>query len=136
MTFEHLFSSYWWLMFPIFWMVMSVWRMLSGERRTSAIMRTIRTYVEQGKEPPPELLKLASRVDWDEEREERDPNAPAPPRSSNAWSFITFAAISAGFGTGYYLNQTEDWAFAFLIVAVVMGVMAVGALAILISGRK
>lgn len=137
MNFADLFASYWWLMFPIFWMGMSVWRTLSGERRTNSVMRTIRAYVEQGKEPPPELLKLAARGDWDDDpRVQRDPMAPQPPSRSNAWSFITFAAISAGFGTGYWLNRGAEWSFAFLIVAVVMGVMALGALAILLSGRR
>lgn len=137
MTFVELFSRFWWLVFPIFWMAMSVWRTLSGERRSNSVMRTIRAYVEQGKEPPPELLKLAARGDWDyDPREVRDPMAPPRASRSNAWSFITFAALAAGFGVGYYFNQGAAWSFAFLVVAVVMGVMALGALAILLSGRR
>ncbi len=57
-------------------------------------------------------------------------------KSNRAWTFVVFLALAAGFGTGYYFMRAESWSFAFLIVAVTMGVMAVGALLLLIFGRK
>ncbi len=128
MSFTQFFASYWWLMFPVFGMFMAVMGMFQSERRTNQTMDLIKSYVDQGKEPPPELLKLAAQDS------EGKPSQTAG--ENRAWSFIVFTAISAGLGTGYYFVQAEDWAFAFLIGAVIMGVMAVGALLLLVLARK
>ncbi len=132
MTFAEFFSHYWWLMFPVFGMLMAVMGMFQDDRRSQKTIDLIRYYVEQGKDPPPELLRLASQdadsAAWRGSR--------AGSGSNPAWSFIVFAALAAGLGTGYYFVRAEDWAFAFLIGAVATGVMAIGALFILIFGRK
>jgi hypothetical protein len=129
MTFAEFFRDFWWLMFPIFGMGMAVMGMFQDDRRSQKTMDLIKSYIDQGKEPPPELLKLATQdadsASW------RDSGQP-----SRGWSFVVFAALAAGFGTGYYFVRAEDWAFAFLIAAVATGVMAVGALFILVFGRK
>jgi hypothetical protein len=129
MTFAEFFRDFWWLMFPIFGMLMAVMGMFQDDRRSQKTIDLIRTYVEQGKDPPPELLKLASQ--------ESDSAAwRGSGETSRGWSFIVFAALAAGLGTGYYFVRAEDWSFAFLIGAVATGVMAVGALFILLFGRK
>jgi hypothetical protein len=124
-----LFVSFWWLIFPIFGMAMGFWGMISSERRSARVLDLIKSYVDQGKEPPAELLKLATSD------EEFVANSPAGRRQNNSWSFVVFAALAAGFGVGYYFVRAEDYAFAFLIVAVVMAVMAVGALFIVLTSR-
>lgn len=129
MTFAEFFRDFWWLMFPLFGMGMAVVGMVQSERRATKAMDLIRSYVDQGKEPPADLLKLAVKQDEDDA-------GGGSSGDSRAWSFIVFAAISAGLGTGYYFVRTEEWAFAFLIGAVATGVMAVGALFILIFGKK
>ncbi|MGE0739893.1 MAG: hypothetical protein AB7O98_01015 [Hyphomonadaceae bacterium] len=131
MSFEELFRGYWWLIFPIFGMAMAILGMIQSERRTDRVMDLIRSYADQGKEPPPELLRMAAQsMDEDAQggRQSRE--------HSSLWTFIVFAALTAGFGVGYYMIRAEDWAWAFLLVAVVMGVMALGALLILVLGRK
>lgn len=126
MTFADFFAAYWWLMFPVFGMLMAVMGMFNEDRRTTKTMDLIKSYIDQGKEPPPELLKLAaSESDYGR-------GGSASPADNRAWSFIVFTAIAAGFGVGYYFVQAQDWSFAFLIGAVVMGVMALGALVLLI----
>jgi hypothetical protein len=130
MTFAALFSQYWWLMFPIFGMGMAVLGMFQDDSRSRKTMDLIKSYVDQGKEPPPELLKLATQ-DADSAAWRGDSK-----KSDGAWTFIVFAGVSAGLGTGYYFVRAEDYAFAFLIGAVATGVMAVGALVLLISGRR
>ncbi|MEZ5970326.1 MAG: hypothetical protein R3C31_00780 [Hyphomonadaceae bacterium] len=127
---EELFRDYWWLMFPIFGMGMGLWGMVSSERRSRDVMNVIRSYVEQGKEVPPELLRMA-QSDW-----EPALHAPRSPRNSNLWSFFTFAALSAGFTVGWWYIRGEQWSFAFLVVAVTMGVLALGALIITIASRR
>jgi hypothetical protein len=129
MTVE-LFRDFWWLIFPIFGLIMAVWGMASSESRSKRVMDLIKSYVDQGKDPPPELLKLAA--------EDADYSARTPQtrQQNNAWSFVVFAALAAGFTTGWWFVQGEDYAFAFLIVAVTMGVLAVGSLFIFLLGRK
>lgn len=130
MSFTDLFVGYWWLIFPVFGMAMGFWGMISSERRNARVLDLIKSYVDQGKEPPAELLKFATSD------EEVVANSPSGRRQNNSWSFVVFAALAAGFGTGYYFVRDEDYAFAFLIVAVVMAVMAVGALFIVLTGRS
>ncbi len=131
MTFEELFRGYWWLMFPIFGMVMALVGMFQTEDRSRQVMKLIKSYLDQGKEPPPELLKMAQdRSDY-----EMDFGVPAQ-RSSGLWSFVVFLALSAGFGVGYWWIREESYSFAFLIVAVTMGVLAVGSLIIALAQRR
>jgi hypothetical protein len=131
MTFAQFFHDFWWLMFPLFGMLMAVMGMFQDDRRSQKTMDLIKSYVDQGKDPPPELLKLASQdADSAAWRGSRDGS------NSRAWSFIVFAALAAGLGTGYYFVRAEDWAFAFLIGAVATGVMAAGALFLLFFGNR
>jgi hypothetical protein len=131
MTFEEFFRDFWWLIFPVFGMFMAVWGMMQSDQRSRRALDLIRSYADQGKEPPAELLRMATQGDGD------GFGAPPPSRqNSKAWTFIVFAAIAAGFGVAWYMLQGEDYEFAFALVAVVMGVMAFGALVLLIFGRK
>jgi hypothetical protein len=128
MSFAEFFRDYWWLMFPIFGMAMAVMGMFQSERRSNQAMDVIKSYIDQGKEPPAELLKLAAEGDNARPRN--------TPQDHRAWSFITFAAIAAGMGTGYYFVQSQDWSFVFLIGAVTMGVMALGSLVLLFTRKS
>ncbi|MGD9967720.1 MAG: hypothetical protein AB7T59_14455 [Hyphomonadaceae bacterium] len=131
MTFEEFFRDFWWLMFPVFGMCIAVIGMFQAENRSRQVMDLIKSYVEQGKEVPPELLKMAQeRSDY-----QMDVGVPAK-RNDSAWTFVVFLALSAGFGVGYWWARDEEWAFAFLIVAVTMGVLAVGALVIALVQRR
>jgi hypothetical protein len=105
--------------------------MFQAESRNRQVITLIKSYVDQGKEPPPELLKMAQeRSDY-----EMDVGVPAK-RNDGAWTFVVFLALAAGFGAGYWWVRAESWAFAFLIVAVTMGVLAVGSLIIAIIQRR
>ncbi len=123
---EDLFRQFWWLIFPIFGMAMGLIGMLQTEHRAKSAIDLIKTYAEQGKDPPPELLQLAVR----------DAEGSSESKNGRAWTFVVFAALAAGFGVGYYVVRAEDYAFAFLIVTVVMAVLAIGSLLILIFGRE
>ncbi len=130
---EELFRDFWWLMFPIFGMIMAGTGAFTSERRSRNVIDLIRTYTDRGQEPPPELLKLAAK-DWDEEGNVTSPQSRT---QSNGWSFFTFAALAAGFAVAYaFIQKAEDWAWIFLAVAAGMAVMAVGALVMLYLGRK
>ncbi len=131
MTFGDFFSQYWWLIFPLFGMAMAFQGMNHSERRTRSMVDLIRAYADQGKEPPPELLRLAQKGMQDE-----DSSDSGSSKNSGAWTFVVFAGVAAGFSVGWWVSRDQDYAFAFLIIAVTMGVMALGALLILIFGRK
>lgn len=133
MNMEELFRDFWWLIFPIFGMFMAIFGMMQSDRRAKTMIALIKSYTDQGKEPPPELVRLAARR-FDNDGD--DGVAHARGRHSGAWSFVTFAALAAGFATGWWWVREESYAFAFVIVAVTMGVLAVGSLLILIFGRK
>jgi hypothetical protein len=131
MSFEEFFRDFWWLMFPVFGMFIAVIGMFQAENRSRHVLTLIKSYVDQGKEPPPELLKMAQeRSDY-----EMDVGVPSQ-RNSGSWRFVVFLALAAGFGVGYWWVHTEVWAFAFLIVAVTMGVLAIGSLIIALTSRR
>ena len=132
MTFADLFDQYWWLIFPIFGMAMGFWGMLSNERRSRSMMEVMKSYIDQGKEPPPELMRFMS-MKYDEFG---GLESPSDRTSDRVWTFIVFAAITTGAGVTYWYNRSEDWSWAFLTVGVVMAVMAVGALGLLLFNRK
>lgn len=131
MNFEQLFYSFWWLIFPVFGMAFAFVGMIQSEGRSRKVMELIKSYVDQGKEPPPELLRMAR------DPSDYDMGWSGAPRGQhgNAWSFVVFAALAAGFAVGWWFVQEESFAFAFLIVAVTMGVLSLGALLILLLGR-
>ena len=130
MEFEVLFRQFWWLIFPIFGMFMAIWGMIANERRAREAMGVIKSYVDQGKDPPQELVDLAAGGD-DYRHSSRHSRG-----QNGAWSFVTFAALATGFGAGYYVVRDQEYAFAFLIVALIMGVMALGALMMLLFAPK
>jgi hypothetical protein len=119
------FRHFWWMIFPLFGMFMGVLGMFMGTWRSRQAMNLIKSYVDQGKEPPPELIRIASGAS------DGEGGARMSPQQSSGWSFVVFAAIAAGFGTAYYSVRNEQFAFAFLMVTVIMGVMALGALIML-----
>ncbi len=133
---EELFRDYWWLIFPIFGMFMAVRGMSHSEHKTRDVIALIRTYTDQGKEPPPELLHLAAKGLRDED-DDASSSTPQSRRRGWVWTFFIFAGLAAGFATGYaFASPTEDWAWVFLAVAVAMAVMALGALVMLAFGGK
>ena len=55
--FYWLFSRFWWLGFPLFWMVTAMAKLWSRHTRANRALDIVKSYADQGKEPPPELLK-------------------------------------------------------------------------------
>ena len=58
-------GHYWWLIFPLGYMVISLIRLLYRRSIESDRMRLIKSYTDQGKEPPEVLLKGLNTKDWD-----------------------------------------------------------------------
>jgi hypothetical protein len=53
---EELFRSYWWLMFPVGWMVFGAFRGWLAYRARRDAMDLLKSYAEAGREPPAALV--------------------------------------------------------------------------------
>lgn len=116
-----LFAQFWWLIFPVMGMVYGLVGLLQKGRTQSRAFDLLRAYAEQGKDPPPELLKALSEHNLPEGAEAHA----GGPATSAWWTFFVFLALTAGFGFGYtQLGENGRWAF--MLVAIVMGVLAAG----------
>ena len=56
--FYSLFSAYWWLLFPLGWAIFRLIRLSLEHKRASQALELIKTYSDQGKEVPPDLMKV------------------------------------------------------------------------------
>jgi len=134
-TFVSLFRQFWWLIFPLWWMVLRVVRTFRQQSAQDRALEVLRIYAAQGKEPPPEVLKALTQTRAHED-DYGDGVTSGPLYQSHAansatsawWTFFVFAALAGGFGYGALYFFTDDARGAFTIVAVIMGVLAAGSL--------
>jgi cytochrome bd-type quinol oxidase subunit 2 len=128
MDFADLFQRYWWIIFPIFGMGMAVLGLADSSRRTRQMMDLMKTYAEQGKDPPPELIKaLNNQMDYN--------NSMGSDSASRWWTPVVFTALAAAFAVATWHTKVEDYNWAFLMVTVLFSVFAVGAFLIALSSR-
>jgi hypothetical protein len=144
--------SFWWLIFPLMGFFYGAYGMYLNHRRSQQAMDILRTYAQQGKDPPPEVMAAVTGV---------RPAAPAAPAADPyqvpdgpgyawgapwgwgpgwsrrggwrgpwwSWSrVVTFAAIAIGFAFAgrYYVGPDGEAVVAFNMIAIIMGVLAVG----------
>jgi hypothetical protein len=116
-------------------MLYGVLGMIHQNNAQNRTMDLLRTYAEQGKEPPPELLKALSQGG-------EPPNMMGVRQDRLAgawWTFFVFIALTGGFAVGAG-SFGDDAHSAFLVVTVVMGILAFGALVMALmatfAGRK
>jgi len=133
--FYELFSRFWWLMFPVYWMVIHAIR---SSRRSSSqdhALEVLRTYAARGEQPPPEVLKaltqLSHHPDDDDGMGAGTGGVYQASRQGGVagawWTFFVFLALTGGFAVGVNGFSTDGGAHtAFLIVTVVMAFLAVG----------
>jgi hypothetical protein len=90
-NFYSLFSAYWWLLFPLGWAIFRMVRLSMEHLRAEKALDLIKTYADQGKEVPPELLKILQQP----EKKNRSPQDQA--RSwTLAGSVLAAAAVAFG----------------------------------------
>ena len=140
---ESLFRDFWWLMFPLAWIIGSAFSSFFRYRSQKNALDLVRTYVERGQEPPEALLRMVEKPHdpdaamWEMTSEPSKPRAPRV--AADYWSlFGLFAALAAGFGFAGAFTGIDRGSGAFLIVAVTMGAVAVWALinAVVRRGEK
>lgn len=138
--FAELFSRFWWLMFPLYWMVIHAIR---SSRRSSShdhALEVLRVYAQRGEQPPPEVLAALTKLSQHPEDDMMgmgssvDASSRSGTASSAWWTFFVFLALTGGFAVGVNGFNTDGGAHtAFLIVTVVMAFLAVGSFIMAIS---
>jgi hypothetical protein len=135
--FYWLFSRFWWLIFPLFWMGAMVMAHWSRHARANRALDIIKSYADQGKEPPPELLKglqggVGGYCGW-----------------GGGWRYsfearlhrtILFGALAIAFGFLYFWRggdvQGYHHGFGFLIPTVIFTALALSNLLSLMFAPK
>ena len=132
---EQLFRDFWWLLFPLGWLVAGGFNSLLNYQRQKRALELMRTYAEKGQEPPESLIRLLGKgSDGDASI---TPQASVERDAAGYWSLVAlFAVMSLGFaGAGYFTNLDRGTG-AFFIVAVTLGAVGVWALVnALMQGR-
>jgi hypothetical protein len=63
--FFELFNRYWWLLFPLCWGIGALVKNIFRHHRATDALTLVKTYADQGKEPPPELLAVLRQTERD-----------------------------------------------------------------------
>lgn len=118
-----LFSHYWWLIFPLFWMAYAMVRLWLRHSRANRSLDVLKSYAEHGKEPPAEVLAaLKDRHDSDGRRHKGP---------EDGWNrFFLFAGLAVAFAVVAFVpnDMTDGNEFAFVFVAIIMVGLALGGL--------
>ena len=141
---EDMFRQFWWLIFPLSWFVFGAYQSWLSYRANRDTLDLIKSYAQSGREPPPELLaKLSKRWNDGDDLDEADDDDRSRRRHyrrwrhrRHGWSRVAlFGCLGVGFAfasmTGFYGNAGP----AFIIVAFVMGALAVSSVVSILVDR-
>ncbi|HVV28043.1 MAG TPA: hypothetical protein VHC40_08765 [Rhizomicrobium sp.] len=126
---------FWWLIFPLFWMVAAVARHWTYHLRANRVLDLVKSYADQGKEPPPELLKALQgpfRHDGSEWREHRHSHR-------HGWRGVfLFTALALAFAVMAWQADAgiHDHATGLVFVAIIMAGLAAGNLVAALAQRR
>ena len=118
-----LFSRFWWIIFPLFWMAYAMVRLWLRHSRANRTLDIFKSYAEHGKEPPPEVLAALN------ERHDLDVHRQSGPE--HGWKrFFLFAGLAAAFVFVALVGNDvgDDHQYAFIFVAIIMIGLALGGL--------
>ena len=132
---EDLFRSYWWLIFPLSWFVISAYQNWLSYRANKDTLDLIKTYAQAGREPPPELLARLNKRWNEDENEERDERPRYRRRRQRTWyQAALFGCLCLGF-TYASVTDLYEAGPAFIIVAFVMGALSVASVVSMLVDR-
>jgi hypothetical protein len=122
MDFGEIFQRFFWLIFPVMGMVWGMIDLAARHKRARHGMDLIKSYVDQGKEPPPELLKFLDPKGnvYGESRQNGGGWVAVFLFGSLATAFILFGVVQ---GEGSLRNMMP-----FFFVAIIMGGLCLGLL--------
>jgi hypothetical protein len=132
--FADLFSRFWWLIFPLYWMVIHTIRSSRRSSSQDRALEVLRIYAAKGEQPPPEVLKALTQMSSSPDDDGMGTGGVYSPPSQRGgavgawWTFFVFLALTAGFAAGINGLGGDDGQArsAFMIVTVIMAFLAVG----------
>lgn len=137
---EDLFRSYWWLLFPVGFFIASAFEQVMRYRRHRDTLDLIKSYADQGREPPQALLdKIAARDPEELEYEDRASERRARRRYRRyrtGWdAVVLFGVLAVGFGVAA-VSGLYHAGGAFLIVTFVMAALCLSSLVNVLLNRR
>lgn len=137
MDFGTLFSSYWWLLFPLAFFVAAGWNSFMRYQRVKAKTDVLKAYAQSGKEPPADLVAALERDekrdDWDEDNSDSSSSG----GGSTVFLVVLFSGLSAVFAYVGYMGWLGGERTSMYFVAMILGVLAAAFLfSGMFSGRK
>lgn len=137
---EDLFRSYWWLLFPLGFFIASAFDQIMRYQRHRDTLNLIKSYTDQGKDPPAALVDRIAEREHDElEDEDRESERRARRRyrrRRGGWdAVVLFGVLALGFGfaAGSGLYNASG---AFLIVTFVMVALCLSSLVNALMNRR
>jgi hypothetical protein len=133
---EELFRDYWWLVFPLGAFAFGAWDRWLAHKRSRDQLDLLRSYIDKGKDPPPELLRgLREEAEADDDvlglSMGGSRRARRAYRRDYRWGpywqwrgVIITGAVAAGFWWASEYSGIHDAEPAFRIVAVIMTFVA------------
>ncbi len=121
---------FWWLIFPIMWFVFGIFRMALKHRSDRDTLELMKTYAQQGKDPA-EIAKALGDTPsgWDSRWDRRWARRSWRYTPYSAWQrAISAICIAGGFWLATYYLHWPWYGPGLTIVAVIMSVVAAGAL--------
>ena len=143
---EDLFRSYWWLLFPAGFFIASAFDQVMRYFRHRDTLDLIKSYTDQGKEPPAALVeRVAGKLQADEvaddnedgwdDRAERRRYRRLRRRERGWYQVVLFGVLAAGFG---FASASDLYSAhgAFLIVTFVMAALCLASLVTVLTSRR
>ncbi len=121
---------FWWLIFPIMWFVFGIFGMALKHRRDRDALDLMKTYAQQGKDPA-EIAKVLGdgTSGWESRWDRRWARHAWRYTPYGAWQrAITAICVAGGFWLATYYLGWPWYGPGLTIVAVIMSVVAAGAL--------
>jgi hypothetical protein len=131
---EEFFWQFWWLIFPVGFMLLGAFRTWLDYRARREALDLIKTYVASGREPPAELLNKVSRPLRDDDDEDVRPRYRR--RRERGWyQVVLFGILGLGFAVAA-ATDIYGAGQAFVIVAFVMGALCAATLVQVLIDRN
>jgi hypothetical protein len=112
-----LFAGFWWLLFPLFWGVAAMFKSWMRHKRAQQALEVIQAYAQQGKEMPPELLKVLQQP----ERAERSPRDRSRGLMIGGYVLLAMSAAFVALTIGNWLLEGDKDVAGLVFVVVMFG---------------
>ena len=117
-----LFNRYWWLLFPLCWGIGQMFKSWQRHDRAKEALTVLKSYADQGKEPPPELVAVLRQPDQADERK----NAQGSYRHYGWVPVFLFGALTCGFVLMGLFPPNGAPPVAMFFVALIMAGLSIG----------